>query len=120
MKILLTAVVSLLLAASCAAGATTSRSGLRGTALIHPSEPVCKPGTSCSRPAPHALLAFWRDGREVAHTRTDGKGRYRVSLPPRHSYTVTSSMGTMVTPARVKVASDRYRRVTFRLDTGIR
>lgn len=120
MKLLLTTLVSLLVVVSGAAGATTSRSGLRGVALIDPSKPVCTPGSPCSRPAPGAPLVFWRNGREVAHTRTDTKGRYRISLPARHTYTVTSSKGTVVTPAQVSVAVGRYRRVTFKLDTGIR
>ena len=66
-----------------------------------------------------AMLAFWRNGREVAHTRTDSRGRYRLALPPQ-KYGVTSGDGAVVTPAQVTVAPGRYRRVTFRLDTGIR
>jgi hypothetical protein len=112
-------VVALLGTAVGSAGATTSRSGLRGAALLDPGYPVCKVGMPCTRPAAHALLRFWRNGRLVAHTRADVAGRYRIALPPR-AYTVTSSSRTVVTPARIVVASDRYRRVTFRLDTGIR
>ena len=119
MKVLLTTVVLLLLAASCAAGATTTTSGLRGTALLDPGYPVCKVGQPCTRPAAHTLLMFWRNGREVAHTHTDRQGRYRIALPPR-AYTVTSTGHAVVTPAHVTVASHRYRRVTFKLDTGIR
>ena len=119
MKILLTTVVFHVVAVSSASGATTSRSGLRGMALVDPSKPVCSPGTPCSRPAPNTLLAFWRNGREVAHTRTDSRGSYRLALPPQ-KYGVTSGDGAVVTPAQVTVAPGRYRRVTFKLDTGIR
>lgn len=118
MKVLLATLIALVLAVGGAAGATP-RSGLRGTVLLDPASPVCKVGTPCSRPVAHALLRFWRNGRLVAHTRTDGRGRYRISLGPR-SYTVTSSSRGVLKPARVAVATDRYRRVTFRLDSGIR
>jgi len=101
------------------AGGTGSSSGLRGMVVLDPGYPVCKIGMSCARPAPHALLRFWRHGRVVAHTRSDGTGRYRLALRPG-TYRVTSATGTVVAPVRTTVASDRYRQVTFRLDTGIR
>jgi hypothetical protein len=109
-------VLFLLLAAGSGAG---SGSGLRGTVLLDPGYPVCKVGTPCTRPAAHALLRFWRRGLVVAHTRTDGSGRYRIALRPR-TYTVTSGNGGVLKPARVTVPTARYRRVTFKLDTGIR
>ena len=118
MKVLLAIPLVLLLAAPTATGATP-RSGLRGTALIDPAFPVCKPGASCTRPAAHARLRFWRNGRVVAQTITDGKGRYRIALRPR-TYTVTSGSHTVVKPARISVLRNSYRIVTFRLDTGIR
>ena len=101
------------------AGSSGSRSGLRGTVLISPSSPVCQGRSGCSRPAAHALLRFWRGAKVVAHTRTDAKGRFRLALGP-HSYAVTSAPGGTLRPARVAVASGSYRRVTFRLDIGIR
>lgn len=88
-------------------------------ALLDPASPLCKPGTPCTRPDAHALLRFWHNGRLVAHTRTDAKGRYRIALRPR-TYTVTSTGTAALTPARVTVVTDRYRRVMFRIDTGIR
>jgi hypothetical protein len=119
MKILLTTVVLVLVAASSAAGGTHSRSGLRGMALFDPGSPVCKAGTPCTRPAANVLLRFWRNGSVVGHTRTDSSGRYRLALRPR-TYGVTSGNGALVTPAHVTVATGRFRRVTFKLDTGIR
>lgn len=119
MKVLIAILMAALLATAGAAGATTLRSGLRGTVLVDPASPACKPGTPCTRPASHVLLRFWRKDRVVAHTRTDAKGRYRIALRPR-TYTVISAKGGVLTPARVTVVSDRFRRLTFRLDTGIR
>jgi len=101
------------------AGSGVSRSGLRGTVLLDPGYPTCQVGTPCTRPAPHALLTFWRHGRVIAHTHTDGKGRYGIALRPR-TYRVSSTSGAVLKPTRVTVRTNRYRRVTFRLDIGIR
>ena len=119
MKIMLTITVVALLGATAGSAGATSRSGLRGTALLDPGSPVCKVGTPCTRPAANVLLRFSRNGRVVAHTRTDSEGRYRLTLRPR-KYGVTSATGVVVTPAQVTVATGRYRRVTFRLNTGVR
>jgi hypothetical protein len=118
MKVLLTTLVVVLLATAAGAAGATSRSGLRGTVVLSPGSPVCKAGTPCTRPAAHALLRFWRKGRVVAQARSDASGRYRIALRPR-AYTVTSG-GGRIKPARVTVATDSYRRVTFTIDTGIR
>jgi hypothetical protein len=101
------------------AGSGTSSSGLRGKAVFDPGSPVCKVGSSCTRPAAHALLRFWRHGEVIAHTRTDAKGHFRIALKA-HMYRVTTKGLGLVKPAHVTVATDRYRRITFRIDTGIR
>ena len=119
MKVLLATLIVVLLATAAGAAGATSRSGLRGTVLISPSSPVCQPGTPCTKPAPHVLLRFWRNGRLVAHTRSDARGRYRIALRPR-AYAVTTDTRGLLKPARVTVATDSYRRVMFRVDTGIR
>lgn len=113
------AAVFLALLALVAAGSGGSASGLQGTVLVYPASPTCQPGTPCTRPAAHALLRFSRDGKVIARVRTDGKGRFRIALRPR-TYRVSSTKGTTLKPARVLVATGRFRRVTFRLDTGIR
>ena len=102
-----------------AAAKATSGSGLRGRVLISPGVPVCHPGEPCTRPAAHVPLRFWRNGRVVGYARTDGQGRFRVALRPR-TYRVTSRSGTTLRPAHVTVATGIYRRVTFKLDIGIR
>lgn len=101
------------------AGSSGSGSGLRGTVLLDPASPTCQVGTPCTRPAPAALLRFWRHGRVVAHTRTDSRGRYRIALRPG-TYRVSSTTGAVLKPTRVTVATTRYRRLTFKLDIGIR
>jgi hypothetical protein len=109
-------VLGLFLLVGAASG--SSGSGLRGTALLYPASPVCNPG-SCTRPAANVVLRFWRSGRLVAHTRTDGKGGFRIALRPR-TYRVTAMQGAVLKPARVTVVTNSYRRVTIRIDIGIR
>jgi hypothetical protein len=112
-------VVLLALIVLVGAGRSGSGTGLRGTVLIVPGSPTCQPGTPCSRPAAHVLLRFWRDGRAMGHTRTDARGRFRIGLRP-HTYRVTSRKGATLKPSRVYVPTSRFRRVTFKLDVGIR
>ena len=112
-------VVLLALLALVAAGGSGSGSGLRGTVLISPASPTCQPGTPCTRPAAHAVLSFWRGGKVVARLRTDGRGRFQIALRAR-TYRVSATKGTTLKPSRVTVATSGYRRVTFKIDTGIR
>lgn len=119
MKGIAAAALLLALLVLLGAGSSSSGSGLRGTVLLDPGYPTCQPGTPCTRPAAHALLRFWRQGRVVAHTRTDDRGRYRIALRSG-TYRVSSMTGAVLKPTRVTVATTRYRQVTFKLDTGIR
>jgi hypothetical protein len=102
--------------------AASGTSGLRGQVLIDPGYPICHVGVPCTRPAKHARLTFRRSGRVVAQTRTNDKGRYRISLAPRtYRVSCTTSSGDKgrLTPQRVTVRRDRYRKVIFKLDLGI-
>jgi hypothetical protein len=116
---LLVVVLILVGAVLVGAGSGKSPNGLRGTVVIYPASPVCQAGSPCTRPAARAPLRFWRNGKVVARTRTDGKGHFRVGLAAR-KYRVTSKKSVLLTPAHVTVMTDRYRRVTFKLDSGIR
>jgi hypothetical protein len=55
----------------------------------------------------------------VAHVRTDNRGKFRMALDPR-TYRVTAKMAGTLKPDHVTVDTGRYRRVTFRIDIGIR
>jgi hypothetical protein len=118
-KLLVTAALGLVLSAAAASGAP--RSGLRGVALIEPGYPVCKVDAPCTRPAARVLLVFSRQGRTVARVRTSADGRYRVTLKPT-TYRVTSpqSIRTELRPKHATVRRGLYRKVTFKLDVGIR
>ena len=118
-RLLTTLALAAAVLVALAVSSGTSASGLRGTVLLDPGYPNCQPGTPCTRPAADVPLKFWRNGRVVARTRTDANGRFRIALRPR-TYRVSSKSGAKLKPIYVLVASDRYRRVTFKLDTGIR
>ena len=119
MRIVTSTALALVLSVAVASGA--SRSGLHGVVLIDPAYPVCKVGLPCTRPAKNVWLVFLRHGH-TARTRTGDDGRYRIALPAG-AYTVTSPnhlAGRGLTPGRVMVRTSVYRRVSFRLDVGIR
>jgi hypothetical protein len=111
-----------LLAAFLATDASASASGLYGTVREGPTKPVCRTNASCDRPAANLRLRFVRNGMTVAAARTDGRGRYRVALRPGR-YAVRAAgngLGSLVKPSPVRVPADRYARVDFYRDTGIR
>ncbi len=105
-----------------AASGASGTSGLHGKVLLDPGYLICHVGVPCTRPAKHAWLTFRRRSRVVARSRTNDKGKYRVSLAPR-TYRVSCSTragGTgHLTPQQVTVRRGRYRKVIFRLDLGI-
>ena len=114
------------IAASCGAQspARAGGGGLFGTVRIAPGMPVCRSGSSCSRPARRFRLAFFRNGRQVASTTTDWRGRYRVSLDSGR-YAVHAGRGTIsrragLQPTRIAVPSGRFAKRDFTYDAGIR
>jgi hypothetical protein len=110
-------------AVSGGTAAAQSDSGLYGKVVIYPALPVCQQGTPCSRPAGHVVLRFWRDGRRVAAVRTRADGTFRLALNPG-TYAVTTPAEQLKRPAlhprKATVPRDRYARLNFTLDVGIR
>jgi hypothetical protein len=69
------------------------------------------------------MLVFLRNGRVVRRTTTNAKGRYRVRLVPgTYSVRLTKKprIGRGLEPVRARVVANRFRRVDFSIDTGIR
>ena len=102
------------------AGAATTPSGLRGLVTRGPTAPVCVAGQPCSEPAKNVLLLFSRSGRVVRRVTTNEKGRYRVALAPGVYAVRRQSIGRGLEPLRARVVANRFRRVDFSIDTGIR
>lgn len=97
-------------------------SGLYGRVVISPAQPVCRVGVPCTAPAKNVRLTFSTRGRSIVQTRTDVRGRYRVTLRPG-TYAVAVGLRTIgrgLEPRQAVVRTGRYRRVDFTLDTGIR
>jgi hypothetical protein len=68
-------------------------------------------------------LAFSRNGRIVARAVTNTAGWYRITLGPGVYSVATKAAPTAIRrlqPTRAVVVTDRYRRVDFSIDTGIR
>lgn len=94
---------------------------LHGIVTAGPTQPVCREGVPCSRPAAHVELVFRRGAVVAARVRTDGHGRYAVRLRPG-SYTAAvvprPAVGAGLRPALFTLGGGR--RLDFQLDTGIR
>ena len=84
--------------------------------------PVCRQGAACDGPA-QVTLVFSRSGRDVARTRSTPAGRYRIALTPGY-YAVRTleriGISPNIRPANVHVRTDRFDRLNFSIDTGIR
>jgi len=104
-------------------GSASVSSGLRGVVMRGPVTPVCVVGQPCDEPAANLKLIFVRDRIVAGRVRTDGQGRYRVTLRPgRYSVRIPGKVliGRGITPATVRVVRGRFVRVDFFVDTGIR
>ncbi len=100
---------------------------IKGTATESPTRPVPTSGEPTSRPLPgaHISIRMSEEGKEIAHTRTDASGRFRVEVPPgryivvglppspKKSLPKGESVTTVVNP---NVCTD----VKVSFDTGIR
>jgi hypothetical protein len=91
---------------------------LHGVVTIGPTQPVCRSGVPCSKPAGKALMEFTGPGGFHFAT-TDAHGRYSIRLVPG-VWTVDVTAGVATTPRRITVRPVASLRRDFRVDTGIR
>jgi hypothetical protein len=112
---------ALALGCGSAAGGGTS-GGLKGRVMRGPTMPVCRVGVPCEEPARGVKLVFTRAGKVVGRTTTNQKGYYRIALRSGPYSVRTDRRGAEKTPSpsRITVPSDRFKRVVFHIDTGIR
>ena len=90
---------------------------LHGTVTIGPTTPVCQAGDPCTKPAAAVVLEF-AGAKHVVTVRTNGHGRYTITLPAG-LYAVRASAGMRIQPAQVTVRAGTHSR-SFAIDTGIR
>ncbi len=102
--------------------AENQATGLEGTVLRGPIQPVCRVGQPCDAPF-SAGFQVWQQQRLVAQFRSDSAGHYRVLLSPG-AYTVLADSGAAIWPrgqsrmVTVGPTGFTYEDLTF--DTGIR
>jgi hypothetical protein len=111
----------LVLVAACSNASgrpAVSKTVLEGSVVLSPATPVCRAGSTCSKPLPHFELVFSRSGKVAARVQTDSRARYRVILEPGR-YTVTTGRRGALRPQRVRIPSRRAT-VNFKFDSGIR
>jgi hypothetical protein len=96
--------------------------GLEGTVLRGPIQPVCRVGEPCDAPF-SATFQVWHQQQLVARFRSDSTGHYRVTIAPG-AYSVVADSGAPIWPARqahdVMVGSVGVTHVDLNFDTGIR
>lgn len=116
---------TLLVASLACAGTALEEdgSGIDGTVLRGPIQPVCTVGVPCD--APFAALFHVRSGgREVAQFRSDADGRFTIALPAGDYTIVPDASAPLMTPTSqaraVRVEPRTTLQVTLDFDTGIR
>ena len=115
--------VLITLALGCgSAGGGTASGGLKGRVMRGPTMPVCRVGVPCEEPARGVKLVFTRSGKIVGRATTNQNGYYRIALRsgPYSVHTDRRGPEKVPSPSRVNVPNDRFKRVVFHIDTGIR
>ena len=96
--------------------------GLEGTVLRGPIQPVCRVGQPCDAPF-SAGFQVWQQQRLVAQFRSDSAGHYQVLLSPS-AYTVMADSGAPIFPRgqtrMVTVGPIGLTHADLSFDTGIR
>ena len=94
-------------------------SGLQGTVMRGPTQPVCTVDSPCTERVQHKVLSFVRAGR-VYRTSTTVTGHYRVRLAPGRYIVRIPGADFGVKPASVLVVRGKFRTQNIFVDTGIR
>ena len=92
---------------------------LSASARERQGHPVCAEAEPCYLPAARTAIAFLRNGRVAARTRTRADGTYRIRLAAGR-YTIRVGGGRRWSPPAALVRRGRTARVDISIDTGIR
>ncbi len=117
-----TLLLALVLLAACgdaAGGPTATKAVVKGSVVLFPASPVCRVGSSCTKPLPGFKLVFWRNGKVAARVTTDAHAHYRVALRAGR-YAVRTPRRGVLKPQRVRIPAAPRATVNFRFDAGIR
>jgi hypothetical protein len=118
--LLLAPALALVVACGQAAGGpAVAKTLVTGSVVLSPATPVCRIGSSCTKPLPGLELVFSRSGKAAARVTTDERGRYRVGLRPGR-YAVTAARRGQLKPSRIRVPASPRAKVNFSFDAGIR
>jgi hypothetical protein len=120
-------VLALLLTLSAAAcqpsTAPSSSTGLAGTVLRGPTQPVCAANQTCEAPFSSGFTVV-KMGTVVATFRSDAQGRYEIQLQAGEYTIVPDSDAPIMTPGSqakdVTVGASGTTMLDFHFDTGIR
>jgi hypothetical protein len=98
-------------------------SGLVGTVLRGPVQPVCVAGASCDAPFA-ATFGVYSGSQQVATFKSDAQGRFTVPLAPGVYLVVPGPDAPIITPSsqakQVTVGPVGLTTVQLLFDTGIR
>lgn len=119
-------VIAVVLAATACQSSEPLNSGIKGTAVLGPINPVETIGEANDAPYAGAVIVVKNvsGSKEIARTKTAEDGTFTIALP-EGSYSVEglSAEGTMLPfakPFEVQVEKDKYTDITVSFDTGIR
>ena len=117
----------LIVMAVCSSAAQTpsgGESGIEGIITISPARPgPARIDEAGSVPLANATFVIENNNGEVASFITDGKGHFRVALPPGHYKVSLKGRKTSIGrfgPFEVDVAPGKMTKVQWECDSGIR
>jgi hypothetical protein len=112
-----------LVTGACGSPAAPSGTGLSGTVLRGPIQPVCSTTLPCDA-AFSAGFSVRRDSARVGAFRSDAAGHFEVGLTPGNYLVVPDSDAPIISPASqtkdVVVGPSGLTTVELHFDTGIR
>ena len=119
----LPALLVALSAVACESPSAPSSTGLTGTVLRGPTQPVCTVNQPCEAPFSSAFTVL-KIGTIVAGFRSDAQGHYEIRLPPGGYTIVPDSDAPILRPTSqakdVTVGSSGMTTLDMHFDTGIR